>query len=122
MIDPQAAARLRPLLKAGKLGRYRVLDICCPRGHRFAEILRAGDALILIAIQQGFEIITRPGQRWPSPRNKSRAEKLVKTVDMNILDDFVMSAQCECALAVITGPWLREQLRAGRRRVVVDRA
>jgi hypothetical protein len=38
--DPDARAALQPILRAGRLSRFRLLDIACSNGHRLAQVIR----------------------------------------------------------------------------------
>ncbi len=49
VVDPSTIPELEVVLRAGRLSRFRALDVACRRNARLAQVLRTGAGPILLA-------------------------------------------------------------------------
>lgn len=139
--NPDAATALRPILAAGRLSRFRVLDVACPKNHRIAEVVRTGSGLVVTGKSpEKYVEIERVGgdDEGPDPDGvwrsiswevdfqrtnlSSRAVQACLFLDSLLAEGRIGSVamQCRCRTVYLDGAWLTEKIGAGRRRVVFD--
>lgn len=123
---PEAAREaLRPLLRGARLSRFRLLDIACPDQHRFAQVVRTASGPLVLGMGQavrGYSVTEGEigsGRRLVASvaEHRHRAQPVTYLLP-RLHAAYRVEVQCTCRRAEIPVEWIREQLAAGRKRVV----
>ncbi len=121
--DPEVAAALGAVLKAGRPARFKRLTIACPNDHTLARVYETTVGLVVVhdtggvkkartADMPGFGPVQMPPVRGP------RAETGAYLLDEH---DFghLLPMQCRCTTANVRAQELLHAIAAGKRRLLV---
>lgn len=144
--QPAARAALQPILKAGKLSRFRVLRIVCPKNHTIAEVYRTAGGLVLLGvgplvigeahaaggvIEGHYDPDFGPvgdhewSYDWQQTRRTNREQRVVCFLHSLWAEPggcAVATMQCRCTTARLGRPDIEQYMATGKRRVVHDKS
>ncbi len=124
--DPEVAAALGAVLKAGRPARFKRLTIACPNDHTLARVYQTAVGLVVVhdtggvkkartADMPGFGPVQMPPVRGP------RAETGAYLLDEHDSGSYhLFPMQCRCTTANVRARELWEAMAAGKRRLLVS--
>jgi hypothetical protein len=137
-VDPRTVLELAVILRTKMLSKVRMLDVACEAEHRLVQVLRVARRPFVLGIDttviHGLDEAARKWYWFPTPKGEwamgrrgrwlgvwlDEPDQEIRTVNGPQLHNrFTFTcADWHCSKE-ITLPWLREQIAADRRRVVI---
>jgi hypothetical protein len=119
----EARQILAPLLRTGRLSRFRLLDVACPNDDRLAQVVRTAKGPLVLGktrAVRGYSVTDDDAE--PAARVVVNAvERLHRQQHVIYLLDRLppqagIELQCRCRVRTVPVVWLREQITAHRSR------
>ena len=128
--DLDAAEALRPVLSSGNPGRFKLLTAACVNDHRLVVVYqtRIGAVYLAEGEGRGGDRRDRDSEEWLNRATTAQGrldwvdniEGLGLDPDSHELGS--IRASCRCRSESVSLSWLRDQVRAGKRRAVYPSA